>query len=638
MELNPKATVTPISKASSPSSNQAPVSIGKLADAPVMLPSGVPVPVLKITPNGGSTVTTKSVAENAPVVAPVVAPLAPALIPMARSGTEVPAITGPTSIVPIVPHMSCKCFPEDLQNAIDQGYNEIYIFTTKGVVKHHKLRGQNRFVRLAAKQLPPTYKEVDVAQAINFLPAGKVPYELYEQVESFFRQVIKIKGAALEAMIFVMWNKERGYFLFVPKQTVAGASVNYTTEDFPVDSNIIINIHSHGHMGAFFSSTDDNNDRTMVQFSGVIGKFQDPVVESKWRFNYYDQHRIEVKIADMFQVTKAEVSVPEDWITKVSQTTYGGYQGGHGGYQGWQGGGRGDNTGWGGYPHTGSINGQGGHSKRGNVPVTTVENLRQAAQTQTSTVGTILLPNSGKYQYTNGEGSQVSQGSPRLKTRAEVEAEIRSEDLTMEFHNFSTSGDLTEEEMGIWWETTLNRRYGNDSVSDPKSHMEIPGTQKTQSTFDGWDYDSVNNRMVRRDAQGNIIDATPAPDPVKNIGVPDEEGGPYLGKSQGEVSPLDETEMGENPRITSMVPKEMLPGYTDGTYDTIAINHGVRVADAWLAIDSDMYMLEGKDELLSGLISDMFEFTSSAGQAKIIRELYEKLTPTERRKIETFGM
>lgn len=154
------------------------------------------------------------------------------------------------TIQSIVPHISCYCRPEEVEEALAAGYQQVFFNNSNGLVKHHKLRGNNRYVRLNVQSLPPEAKaagvveetRVDLPVDMRFLPAGKIPYKLYEQIEAFFKKVIQLRGAALEAMIFIHWSEEKGYYLWVPKQSVAAASVNYQTEGMPSDT-IVVNVH-----------------------------------------------------------------------------------------------------------------------------------------------------------------------------------------------------------------------------------------------------------------------------------------------------------------------------------------------------------------------------------------------------------
>ena len=48
-------------------------------------------------------------------------------------------------------------------------------------------------------------------------------------------------------------------------------------------SHMVIDLHSHGLLGAFFSSTDNFDDRSEVKIAGVIGNLNKPEVTTSFR-------------------------------------------------------------------------------------------------------------------------------------------------------------------------------------------------------------------------------------------------------------------------------------------------------------------------------------------------------------------
>jgi PRTRC genetic system protein A len=221
--------------------------------------------------------------------------------------------------------ISCVVTPNELQTAVDAGYTEIYVLTGEKenpIIKHHKLRGQNRYIRLAVTSLPTNYKSEKIVQEVNFLPAGKIPVELFDQVVAFFKQVMEVKKSELEAMIWICWDQENGYHLIVPDQRVSKASASYDWASLPAGKTIVADIHSHNTMGAFFSGTDNRDDQSNIGFSGVVGRLKDANPQTVWRFNYRAQ-KLECDLDDIFTMpARPEVAVPEDWISKIQTPTY----------------------------------------------------------------------------------------------------------------------------------------------------------------------------------------------------------------------------------------------------------------------------------------------------------------------------
>lgn len=157
----------------------------------------------------------------------------------------------------IAPFMSCVVnapIGDNIENsefdqAVAQGYSEIYMVGPSGIVKYHKLRGENRYVTVKVDKIPGVKIHEIGEDFSSFLPAGPVPHELLQQVEAFFRQVMAVHNDALEAMIWILYNPERGYFLHVPDQRISKAAVSYNWDGVPAGSSIVVDIHSHNTMG-----------------------------------------------------------------------------------------------------------------------------------------------------------------------------------------------------------------------------------------------------------------------------------------------------------------------------------------------------------------------------------------------------
>ena len=156
----------------------------------------------------------------------------------------------------IAPHISCivpapvkGAANSEFEQAIAQGYAEIYVTSPAGIVKYHKLRGENRFVTVKVDKIPGVELAVPEPTFEFFLPAGRIPRRLLDQIEFFFRKVMEVHKNDLEAMIWVLYSPEQGYYLHVPDQRISKASVSYDWHDVPAGSSIVVDIHSHNTMG-----------------------------------------------------------------------------------------------------------------------------------------------------------------------------------------------------------------------------------------------------------------------------------------------------------------------------------------------------------------------------------------------------
>lgn len=291
---------------------------------------------------------------------------------------EEPADDEPLLYV-LAPSLSCAVFAgfkeekvDPLEYALALGYKKVYLITPKGVLLHQEMvsgmSGVRRFIRTPVAEIP-RFKLREYEASMNFFPAGKIPTKMLAQVKAFFKEVIRVKKSSVEAMIWILWDPtrshepDRGYYLHVPNQRVAGASVSYDWSDLPAGSQIVVDIHSHANMGAFFSGTDDRDDCGAIRYSGVVGRNDSPTVETKWRFCMNGNYRL-CESTEIFGDAVEVAEVQQEWLDKVT-TSYQTYQspGAHtysfGAYQG-----RGGNAPFGQEAQGGSQTSNGGSSSK----------------------------------------------------------------------------------------------------------------------------------------------------------------------------------------------------------------------------------------------------------------------------------
>jgi PRTRC genetic system protein A len=118
------------------------------------------------------------------------------------------------------------------------------------------------------------------------LRVPKIPWAFYQQAVAWFRAVNLERKA--EAFIQVWWNPEAGeHYLYVPKQEVSGARVKHYgdhDQDHALGHVCVLDLHSHNTMNAFFSSIDDDDEQRMERMYGVVGKVDQEIPESRWRY------------------------------------------------------------------------------------------------------------------------------------------------------------------------------------------------------------------------------------------------------------------------------------------------------------------------------------------------------------------
>jgi PRTRC genetic system protein A len=225
------------------------------------------------------------------------------------------------------PFLSASCSPDQVDDLAAAGYKDLYIVRDDNKVFRRMYLSHGRSVTLESglpsgakiKTLPPL--EVKETVLDTFFPGGKIPMSFLEDIEAFFREVCQVQGSAVEAHCFILWNDDRGYYIHVPEQSVTGGTVEYSYTDFPHDDCIVLDIHSHGAMGAFFSGTDNTDDRSKIYISGVIGKVNTKQPEVTFRFNMQEVKR-PLQVGDIFAESKSSRRVPEEWLAKVKKRTY----------------------------------------------------------------------------------------------------------------------------------------------------------------------------------------------------------------------------------------------------------------------------------------------------------------------------
>lgn len=152
------------------------------------------------------------------------------------------------------------------------------------------------------------------------LALPKIPYKMLLQTISFFKEVMRKYNNA-EAMVqFYYDDVKKEYILFCPDQEVSGARVSFKRSAEMDDTHtLVMDIHSHNTMGAFFS-TIDNADEKENRIFGVIGKLNQQPPEMKFRISVGGEFK-EIDMFEIFENPYAEVDFPSEWLNKCSPPT-----------------------------------------------------------------------------------------------------------------------------------------------------------------------------------------------------------------------------------------------------------------------------------------------------------------------------
>jgi PRTRC genetic system protein A len=530
----------------------------------------------------------------------------------------------------LAPFISCMLETSDvtvngvspLDQAINEGYSQIFLQTAEGFFKYHVLRpgegGKRRFVCLQVKEIPGLVLP-KVSPSVQFLPAGKIPMQLFEEVKEFFRQVIVKKGRALEAMIWVLWTEAQGYHLFVPNQTVGHASANYDWNSLPADSIIVVDIHSHADFNAFFSGTDDRDDQNCIRFSGVVGHNDKPVPTMEFRFNYLGA-RMKVTLEDLFEVQRPNVAVPEDWLDKVNTPTYG--RGPNGQYQGYTPG-----------QYTGGSYTPGAHNKyagplgqaRFNEDL---KNGRPNAGTpnQPSTMSSTLggpIHGAARVEVTPSGGYISKKAQRRLDkiaARAEVLADRQRERQVSGRHTKTSASSATA------------------SKAPALSVVQEKGGAEEASRFPGSSCGLVRigNSALVNQVTGEII----YQDEESSQEVNYEDLGPkaasIIQRTMTQEDDLDRMAAKHFAEAFGEVGEEIIGDHPE--FDRIAINHGVSAAAAFVQIDTAGPELTQAPKILGEAITGLFDLLDESCQLSVFREMAASLSKKDMEDLATNGL
>lgn len=152
------------------------------------------------------------------------------------------------------------------------------------------------------------------------LNVPKIPATFLDVTLSFFRQIYKQHSSEVFLQYFYDTEKKE-YTIYCPKQVVGPGSVNYTRDaEFEKGKILVFEIHSHGSMGAFFSGTDDADEKD-DRFFGVIGNVKNYYPDMKIRLSVGGR-KVEIEVEDIFDMSESlnhMESFPFEWVDRIKK-------------------------------------------------------------------------------------------------------------------------------------------------------------------------------------------------------------------------------------------------------------------------------------------------------------------------------
>lgn len=208
-------------------------------------------------------------------------------------------------------------FHQSLDDALKSDKATRYVTSTNGLME---VRNNDIGVFIVKTDKIAGAEKIQESFTLN-LPK-KIPYEIFLQAISFFRGVAD-RFSNAETALQIFWNRSKEeYFVYCPKQEVTGATVDFTRDPVLEQEHLLVmDIHSHNTMGAFFSATD-NKDEKETRLFGVIGKIRDEMPEFKFRAVCAGNHIDNLSLFDIFENPFGDVNVPDDWYAQVSKKVF----------------------------------------------------------------------------------------------------------------------------------------------------------------------------------------------------------------------------------------------------------------------------------------------------------------------------
>lgn len=168
-----------------------------------------------------------------------------------------------------------------------------YVLSTQGLIK----RVETRYVSVDYVLVPMTTELIGLhlqpypLRPLRFKPP-RIPGRLLHEIMTDARA-----QSHLEVMYHLRYSAEQGWSVTRPQQHQASTRVRYTATD---PSGIVVDLHSHGTMPAFFSPTDDRDERG-GRIYAVIGHLDQPHPQLVLRLGTYGHWLTNVPALTVFE-------------------------------------------------------------------------------------------------------------------------------------------------------------------------------------------------------------------------------------------------------------------------------------------------------------------------------------------------
>jgi len=134
-----------------------------------------------------------------------------------------------------------------------------------------------RILIAPALRVPVPYGIVSEAMRFGFV---KLPKAMVAQ----FIEMARVRSPN-ECAAWIVWNQRTDAWklLMLEETSVGPGHVNVNLPSLESDEYRVMDLHSHGLTHAFFSRTDNKDDKGDVKIAGVIGNLDQPEVTASFR-------------------------------------------------------------------------------------------------------------------------------------------------------------------------------------------------------------------------------------------------------------------------------------------------------------------------------------------------------------------
>jgi len=188
-----------------------------------------------------------------------------------------------------------------------------YVMTKKGCFEVRETPiGQ---MTVEVDEIPSLETELEEGIELHVPP---IPGSLLATTVEFFRAVYQEKSEA-EAFLQFFYDREKEeYFLHCPVQLVSGAMVRFKRDpEMEARHLLVMDIHSHNSMPAFFSTIDDADEQE-DRLYGVIGHVHHRIPQMEFRMGCAGRF-VALDGRSLFTRPEAPMAWPKEWLERCHE-------------------------------------------------------------------------------------------------------------------------------------------------------------------------------------------------------------------------------------------------------------------------------------------------------------------------------